>query len=346
MKKFDIVVIGSGPAGFSAAMRAFDYGKQVCLIEGGHIGGTGIINGVLTSKTMWELSNDYYVAASVDRGYRASGLSVDYDKVIQTVYKAAKHKQYQMLSQIETFRRKTDTEPSVTLKTGWATFIDKNHVRIKSEHSEEIIEAENFVIATGTIPRDYPGLEIDQKQIINSDGILNLKKFPDRMLIIGSGIIGCEFATIFGNFKQTEVHLLDRTQRVLPFEDDDVGEFVSKNLEQLGVKIHYTAVLREIRRSKDSLEVVLDYQDGHSQVLEVDVALVAIGRVANIKNLGLENIGIKPNEKGYLTINDYCALSNTTEKCNIYADTRNYTVWPSFRDAILLKACLIKKWFP
>ena len=103
MTKFDLAIIGSGPGGFAATMRAVDFGKNVCLIEAGHIGGTGIMNGPLTSKTMWELSVDYSIAAAVDRGYRASGLQVDYNMVKKTVLSAAKTKQYQMLSQIESF---------------------------------------------------------------------------------------------------------------------------------------------------------------------------------------------------------------------------------------------------
>ena len=106
MMKFDLAVIGSGPGGFAATMRAVDFGKNVCLIEAGHIGGTGIMNGPLTSKTMWELSVDYSIAAAVDRGYRASGLQVDYNMVKKTVIAAAKTKQYQMLSQIESFQLK------------------------------------------------------------------------------------------------------------------------------------------------------------------------------------------------------------------------------------------------
>ena len=103
MDHYDLLIIGSGPAGFSAAVRAVDFGMSVCLIEGDHLGGAGIMNGALTSKTMYELSQDYSIAARVDRGYRASALSVDYNQVLKTVITAGKEKQYQMLSQIETF---------------------------------------------------------------------------------------------------------------------------------------------------------------------------------------------------------------------------------------------------
>lgn len=320
MDKFDLVVIGSGPAGFSAAMRAIDFGKHVCIVEKTHLGGAGVRNGALTSKTMWALSMDYSVAANVNRGYRASGLTVDYDKVRKTVIQAAKEKQYQLLSQIETYGYKDGANESLTLKYGHARFKDVNTVEIEAEDgSKEEIWGQDFVIATGSRPREYPGIEVDNDRIINSDGVLNLKKFPERMVIIGSGIIGCEFATIFSNFGQTEVHMIDRYNRVIPFEDRDVGKFVAKNLADNGVQIHHTASLRTIRKVKNHLEVVLDYKAGHSRVLEADVALIAIGRIPNTDDLGLDKLGFTPTERGYLKINDVCMVENNPHKTHVFA---------------------------
>jgi dihydrolipoamide dehydrogenase len=319
MEKFDLVVIGSGPGGYTAAVRALDFKKHVCIVEANEIGGTGIVNGVLTSKTMWELSQDYAVAASIDRGFRASALNVDYGKVRKSIIQASKTKQLQMLSQIESFSRIKSEEGSLTIKYGFASFIDKKTIQIEKDGKIEKLSAENFVIATGSKPRDYPGIDVDQQRIINSDGILNLKEFPERMIIIGSGIIGTEFATIFSSFRQTEVHLLDRTHRVLPFEDTDVSDFVSKNLEKNGVKIHYTANLRTIKKHADYLEVVLDYEDGHSKVLEVDVALISIGRVPNTDKLGLENIGVKLTDRGYIDIDNDCLVKDCPDGANIFA---------------------------
>ncbi len=318
MEQFDLAVIGSGPGGLAATMRGLDFGKRVCLIEAGHLGGNGIMNGPLTSKTMWELSADYAVAAAVDRGYRASGLQVDYDLVKKTVLHAAKTKQNQILSQIETFSGDEKYPGSITYKQGFARFLDRHTLEIKNQEGTEIIAAEYIIIATGSVPRPHPDLVIDQKQILDSDGILNLKSFPERMMIIGSGIIGCEFATIFSNFKQTEVHLLDRTHRVIPFEDDDVSDFVSGNLEKNGVIIHRLANLRTVRKKNDYLEVVLDYDDGHSSVVEVDIILISIGRDPNTSGLSLQNAGIETTNKGFLKINEECALSNFGD-CNIFA---------------------------
>lgn len=318
MKDFDVVIIGSGAAGFSAAMRAFDFHKNVCIIEANEIGGAGIMNGALVSKTMWELSSDFAVASKINRGYRASGLSVDFSKVRKTVIQAAKERQYQILSQIETFSKNKSLKGSITLIKGYAKFIDRYSVELTNNKETKIITGDYFVIATGSKPRKYPTIEIDGKQIFDSNTILKLKEFPERMLIIGSGIIGCEFATIFSNFKQTQVHLLDRTNRVIPFEDDDLSDFVSENLEKNGVNIHYQANLKTINKKEDCLEVVLEYDDGHSKVIEVDIALVSIGRIPNTDNLGLENIGFKIGKKGVLKTNEFCEITEIG-KCNIFA---------------------------
>ncbi len=318
MKKFDLVIIGSGAAGFSAAARALDYKKNICIIEASEIGGAGIMNGALVSKTMWELSSDFAIASKVNRGYRAAALNVNFQEVKKTVIQAAKERQYQILSQIETFSDKKSKKGSLTLIEGFARFIDKNNVEVTDNGKSQIISGDYFIIASGSRPREYPGIPTDGELIFNSDNILNLKKFPERMIIIGSGIIGCEFATIFSNFNQTEVHLLDRTNRVVPFEDDDVSDFVSENLENNGVIIHYDASLRTIKKKGNFLEVVLDYEKGHSKVLEVDMALIAIGRVANTENLGLEKIGFPEEKHGIIHMDEYGSLKEINSE-NIFA---------------------------
>ena len=316
MKKldFDVCIIGSGPAGFAAAVRSYDFDNHVCIIEGSNIGGTGIMDGALSSKTMWELSSNYSIAKRTDSGYRAAGLLVDYNKVRSTVLEAVKEKQYQLLSQIETFSKKKDSTKSLTLIKGWARFQNKNSVIVKQNDGEIEINAKNFIIASGSTPREHPTLKIDGKRIITSDHILSLKEFPKRILIVGAGIVGCEFATIFANFGETSVHLLDSQDRVIPFEDDDVSDYASNRLEKIGVTIHHLASLREIRKEPTHIDVILDYKDGHTEVIAVDTILISIGRVPNVHNLGLENVGIKINKRGLLSVNDKCQVAD-----NIYA---------------------------
>jgi dihydrolipoamide dehydrogenase len=313
--KFDVCIIGCGPAGFASAVRLYDFYNHICIIEGEHIGGAGIMNGALTSKTMWELSSDYAGAKRTDRGYRASNISLDYKKVRKTVFQAAREKQYQILSQIETFAKTKDSKRSITLIKGWGTFTKDKQIVVKKKNGKKVkIIADDYVITTGSTPRVYPNLPFDKKRVISSDHILDIKKFPKRLLIIGAGIIGCEFATIFANYGQTEVHLLDTQARVIPFEDDDVSDYVDKRLADIGVNTHHNSSLRKVRDEKTHYDVILDYKDGHTDVIPIDTILVSIGRVPNIKNLGLENINIKLNDRGLLNVNDKCKVID-----NIYA---------------------------
>ena len=314
--KYDVCIIGCGVGGFAAAMRALDLGKHVCVIEKDEIGGTGVMWGALSSKTMWELAKDYDIAAKVDRGYRSSGLNVNYRSVRNSVMQAVKEKQYQMLSQLETYSPRRWSGPgSITYKRGRAAFLSRQAVEVLPPDGQgEEIRADHFLITTGSKPREFPNISVDQQRIFDSEGILNLEEFPKRLVIIGAGIVGCEYATIFSNFDQTKVYLVDHQERIIPFEDEDISRFVSRNLTANGVEIYHSAQLRAINRMDDYLEVILDFAQGHSEVIEVDAALISIGRTSNLDGLRLERAGIEPDEMGFLVADKNCLV-----KDNIYA---------------------------
>jgi dihydrolipoamide dehydrogenase len=313
---FDLCVLGCGPAGFAGAMRALDFGKHVCIVEGAEIGGAGIMRGAMASKTMWELAKDYAIANKQDRGYRASGMSVDYAAVRRTVVQACKEKQQQMLSQIESFSPGRWNGPgSLTLKKGWGKLLAKEEVEICfPDGRREVVKSRFVLIATGSKPRNLPNVEVDQQRIFNSDGILNLKKFPERLVIVGAGIIGCEYATIFANFKQSLVTLVDHSARVIPFEDDDVSDFVSANLVANGVRIIHSAKLRDVIHKPDHLEILLDFKEGRSEILEADAVLISIGRSLDQSAAGLEDLGIDMKNSCLIRTDEKCCINN-----NIYA---------------------------
>ena len=313
--KYDVCVIGCGPAGFAAAMRSYDFDNHVCIIEGNHVGGAGIHDGALSSKTMWELATDFAIANRIDRGYRASNISVDYEKVRDNVFTAVREKEYQIRSQIETFSKKEGTTKSLTLFEGWGKFSSDKTVIVTKHDGERVeIQATDFIIASGSHPRKHPMFELDGERIISSDHILNLKHFPREILIIGAGVVGCEFATIFAEFGQTKVHLLDSQERVIPFEDDDVSDYAGKMLNDIGVNIYHRASLRGIKKHEKHIDVTLEYKDGHTRVISVETILVSIGRVPSVKKLGLENIGIGITDRGLLETNENCKVVE-----NIYA---------------------------
>jgi len=176
------------------------------------------------------------------------------------------------------------------------------------------VPADYFMVATGSTPKSFPGIDFDHERILSSDSILNLKEFPKRLIIIGAGIVGCEYATIFSNFNRTKVYLVDHEPTVIPYEDPDVSDIVSKSLERNGVEIFHSAVLKDIVKRPEHIDVILDFQDGHSQVVEADAALISIGRVPNLSCLHLDAAGIVPDQTGRIDTDENCLAGN-----NIYA---------------------------
>jgi len=321
---FDLCVLGCGAGGFAAAMRALDLGKDVCVIENDQIGGAGVMWGALASKTMWELAKDYAIAAKKDRGYRASGLTVDYRAVRATVFKAVSEKQNQMQTQIEALAPHNYPGPgSITYKTGAGAFLSPGKVAVTDRHGRrEVVSAKYFLIATGSSPKKLPNTEVDQKQIFDSDGILRMKAFPKRLMIIGAGIVGCEYATIFSNFAQTKVILVDHMKSIIPYEDEDISRFVSENLIKSGVLIYHSAQLKDIVRRAGTLAVTLELPGGRLEKVQVDAVLISIGRQPNLAGLNLESLSIIPGSNGDLEPDRHCRI-----KKNIYA-AGDVTVYP------------------
>ncbi|MEM7156965.1 MAG: NAD(P)/FAD-dependent oxidoreductase [Myxococcota bacterium] len=307
MPDYDVCVIGAGPAGFAAAMRLWDFGKRVCLIERSRVGGAGVHNGALSSKTLWELSCDYRRARRRDRGYVATDLQVHFEAVMQVVEEATGTKEEQIQRQLrELAKPRPDAPGSITSVRGTAKFLDPHTVEVEGRTTGDSrrITADHFIIATGSHPRALPDVEIDGRRIITSDHIGRLQGFPRSLVILGAGVVGCEFATVFANFGQTKVYLIDRAERILPFEDVDVSRVCATNLEAKGVTVHHRARLCSMRAVGDEVEYTIEHPTGGRETIRVDNALISIGRVPNTQNLGLEEIGVKLSERGHIDVDD------------------------------------------
>ena len=240
MEKYDICVIGGGPSGYAAAMRAIDFGKKTILIERGKIGGASIYNGALTSKTTWEVSSRI---ASINEMLEQSDrpfFEIPWQDVRQTVSEAVFDRKQQYSAHLKLLKEETS---SVRFRhaRGAGKFLSKNEIQITSKKGEEVIWAENTIVATGSRPRKLPHIETDEQLIMTSDGIDYIEDYPKSLVILGAGVIGCEYATIFSNFGKTKVYLIERADRILPFEDEDIAGMVSQNLRANGVTIHKLA---------------------------------------------------------------------------------------------------------
>lgn len=299
METFDLVVIGGGPAGYAGAMRAVDFRKKVLLIEKSKVGGAAVYDGVLSSKTMWEHSMKVAAIRETLTDYR-----VDFSDADKVVRDAIFERKTQMTTHLRLLEAALGSR-YFHLEKGTGKLLDKNTVEITKENGEKkTVKAENILITTGSRPRYLSHIPIDEKIILTSDGVKSLEKFPKSMVILGAGVIGCEFATIFSNYGETKVNIIDKADRILPMEDEDVSATVTENLERNGVTVHHNSQLERIEIKNGKVEYELLYKDGKREVITVDKALVAVGRVPNIENIGLEAAGVKLTERGYIVNDD------------------------------------------
>ncbi len=298
MEKYDICVIGAGPSGYAAAMRAVDFKKKVLLIEKKQLGGAGIHHGALSSKTWWEISREAWLMRKNGRAFNTSiNLNFNFQEIKSEVRKAVNERMGLLEHHLHNINL-SKNEELLFYKQGSARVVGKNEVEVNTLEGTETVNADFIILATGSRPRILPNIPVDEKIILTSDGIDKLEEFPNSMVILGAGVIGCEFATIFSNFGQTKVHLIDKGDRILPFEDEDVVNEVEKNLEEKNVLIHRNSKLINMRIENGLVAYTLEYTDGYQEVFRVEKALVSVGRIPNYENLFDENVGIDINNRG------------------------------------------------
>lgn len=297
MKKYDLVVIGAGPSGYAAAMRALDFKKKILLIEKNKVGGAGVTNGALSSKTWWELSREASAFRKSLKRYNIQAPSISYSEIQAEVRRAVQERK----GMLEEHMEQLTNSPYANLlefKVGEAKLLSQHEVEIMVGARKEVVYAENIILATGSRPRYLPELPIDEHIVMTSEGIENMTDFPESMVIVGAGVIGCEYATIFSGFGRTKVHLIDKGDRILPFEDEDVVRIVERNMENNGVLVHRNSRLMSMKIVNGRVEYELEYTDGSRETFNVEKALVSVGRVANLEDLWDDKVGIKMTKRG------------------------------------------------
>jgi len=297
MEKFDLVVIGGGPAGYAAAMRAIDFHKKVALIEKDKLGGAGILNGALWSKTWWEICREA-------NSMRKNGAALNVVKPNFNFMRIKQDVDYAMDQRIEYLSHHMENinvsinEDLFTFIKGEGKVTGKNSVEVTTSEGKLTLETDYIVLATGSRPRKLDNLPIDEQTVFTSDGLNNLTDWPKSMVIMGAGVIGCEFATIYSSFGHTKIHLIDKGERILPFEDGDVVKIIEKNLEAQGVLIHRNSKLINMKIDKGDVLYTLEYDNGNKEIFRVEKALVSIGRVPNYQNLIDPSVGVEMDGRG------------------------------------------------
>ena len=297
MQKYDLVIIGAGPSGYAAAMRALDFRKKTLLIERNKVGGAGVTNGALSSKTWWELSREAAAFRRNLKRFNIDAPSVNYSEIQREVRHAVQERK-SMLEEHVTALSNSNYARLLEFKYGSAKLLSQHEIEITGKDFKETVITDYVILATGSRPRYLADLPIDEQIVMTSEGIENMTDFPESMVIVGAGVIGCEYATIFSGFGKTKVHLIDKGDRILPFEDDDVVQIIEQNMEKSGVLIHRNAQLFKMEIVNGRVRYWLEYNDGGREVFDVEKALVSVGRVPNFENLWDESVSIHIDKRG------------------------------------------------
>ncbi len=292
MEEFDVIVIGSGPGGYVAAIRAAQLGfKVACVDKIKELGGTCLNVGCIPSKTLLHSSELYYKFKSEaeELGLTCPGMGYDFARMMER-----KRKVITAFNQGITGLFKKN---KITAFNGHATLVSPTLIKINE--SQEI-SAKHIILATGSEPIALPFLPFDEKRVLSSTGALTLENVPKKMLVIGAGVIGVELGSVYSRLG-AEVTFIEFLDRVCPTMDETLSKTALEQFTKQGMKFHLSSkvVGGEIKGERVELKVALPTE---TITLDADVVLVAIGRKPYTKNLGLENVGIIPNAKGFIPI--------------------------------------------
>jgi len=294
VSNYDVIVIGTGPGGYHAAIRAAQLGKRVLAVEAEHVGGVCLNVGCIPTKALLHAAEEL---EGIKHG-SAFGLEV---KEARLDLKKLGGWRDGIVKKLTGGVSQLLKGNKVELKTGFARFVDKNTIEVGGER----IQGKTFIVATGSEPNTLPGFEVDQKDIVDSTGALRIEdKFPKRMLCIGGGAIGLEFAQVYKRMG-AEVTVIEFMGQILPAADPETAGLLAKILTKQGITIRTNTKGVKVERKKDGLHVTLeDVKSGQQDTLVVDKILVATGRRPRGKGLGLEAIGVVVDERGYVPTNE------------------------------------------
>ncbi|MDC3107787.1 dihydrolipoyl dehydrogenase [Paracoccaceae bacterium] len=291
MDKFDAIVIGSGPGGYVCAIKLAQLGIKVACVEGkASLGGTCLNVGCIPSKALLNASHNYHnsIENFSKMGIEVERPSVNWGKMLN-------YKDTMIVDNtkgIEYLFKKN----KITLINGWASFVDNNTIRVSGKN----FGADHIVIASGSEATSLNDIKFDEQVIVSSTGALELKKIPEKMVVVGAGVIGLEMGSIYSRLG-TEITILEFYDKVLNGMDHDISKNFKSILQRQGFKFHLSSSVSTITKEKQGVKVTYEKKDSNSpNELFADVVLVATGRKPFTQNLKLENIGVNVNSKGQI----------------------------------------------
>ncbi len=305
-EKFKLVVIGSGPGGYVAAIRAAQLGIKTAIVEKEHIGGVCLNWGCIPSKTLLYATELKRALEACKRiGLTADNVNIDIDKLRRHKDTTVKR----LTGGIKILLEKAQVE----IVEGEASFVSDKEVEIVKNGSKQNIEAESFIIATGATPFDLPMIRRDGETVIGPKEAVNVPRVPENMLVVGAGPIGVEMASVYNTLgaKTVIVELLDS---VLPMLDNDISEISEKALKKQGMEIYLSSKVVSSEMSGNNVNVQIETPEGNKN-MTFDMALVAAGMAPNTAGLNLEKAGVKLDPKGFIEVDRFMRTSAP----NIYA---------------------------
>jgi len=296
MSKYDVIVVGSGPGGYVAAIRASQLGMKVGVVERAELGGICLNWGCIPTKALLKSAQVFeYVKHAKDYGINIQGSSVDFKSVIQRSRDVASG----MSKGIQFLFRKNKIDHIA----GFGKLIGNKKIEVTTnEGKKDIYEANHIILATGARSRELPNLKIDGKRVIGYRQAMVLEKQPETMVVVGSGAIGVEFA-YFYNSIGTKVTIVEFMPNIVPVEDEEISKQLEKNFKKSGIDIMTSSSVESVDTSGAKNKVKVKTPNGE-QTLECDVVLSAAGVTTNLEGIGLEQVGVAT-DKGKVLVDDY-----------------------------------------
>ena len=306
-EKFDVTVIGGGPAGYVCAIRLSQLGlKTACVESRGSLGGTCLNIGCIPSKSLLNMSESFHRAKNFsDIGIETGEIKLNLEKMMSN-----KDSSVATLTKGVEFLFKKN---KVTYIKGVGSFNEKNEILVKNDKSEMKIKTDKTIISTGSEPLSLPGIDFDEKKILSSTGALNISKLPKKMVVVGGGYIGLEMGSVWSRLG-TEVHVIEYLDHITPGLDKEISNEFMKILKKQNIKFELNTKVEKISKNDQGVIIETSNKDAKNKI-EADVVLISVGRKPYTDKLNLKKIGVNLDKKGKITVNK----NFETNVKNVYA---------------------------